>query len=193
MITEDRIREVALRSFTLNGYRGTSLADISSEVGIKKQSIYHYFKSKDDLFISMFLLAAQKELQFVENYLSGEEDFSLENVLYGFLNDYKQRYTEVADTKFFFKIAFFPPEHLHDTIVEYSGQYLNRIAHLLEDVFNKGASTGQISKDVSVKHATRAFEAVLDAMFVEMLYSGMESSIKRLDASWYVFWRGIKS
>ncbi|MEE4569873.1 TetR/AcrR family transcriptional regulator [Paenibacillus polymyxa] len=193
MITEDKIREVALRSFTLKGFRGTSLADISSEVGIKKQSIYHYFKSKDDLFISMFLQAAQNELLFVKNYLLREEIYFLEDLLYGFLVSYKQRYEEEEDTKFFFKFSFFPPEHLLNILVEYSGQYLKQIALLLEDVFEKGESTGQISKEVSVKHASSAFEAVMDAMFVEMLYNGLESSIRRLDASWYVYWRGVKS
>jgi AcrR family transcriptional regulator len=44
-----QIVEVAARLFAANGFNGTSLQDISVEVGVLKGSLYHYITSKEDL------------------------------------------------------------------------------------------------------------------------------------------------
>lgn len=48
--TRDAIVAAAARSFADNGYRGTRLHAIASEVGIQKASIFHYFASKEELY-----------------------------------------------------------------------------------------------------------------------------------------------
>lgn len=45
-----KILEVATRSFRDLGYKQTSMAKIAQEAGISTGNIYHYFKSKEDLF-----------------------------------------------------------------------------------------------------------------------------------------------
>ncbi|AEI40532.1 TetR/AcrR family transcriptional regulator [Paenibacillus mucilaginosus] len=192
-MTAEKIRGTALIHFARNGYEGASLADISAEVGIKKQSIYNHFKGKDDLFLAVFQDAAVREMLFVEDYLKRSGRLSLENMLYGFLNEYRKRYEREEDTKFFLRMAFFPPGHLQKEIVEYCNRHLDRTEQLLEPVFALAASNGEMHPDVSIERASAAFTAVLDGMFVEMLYGGLERSLKRLDASWFVYWRGIKN
>ncbi|AFC29162.1 TetR family transcriptional regulator [Paenibacillus mucilaginosus 3016] len=192
-MTAEKIRGTALIHFARNGYEGASLADISAEVGIKKQSIYNHFKGKDDLFLAVFQDAAVREMLFVEDYLKRGGRLSLENMLYGFLNEYRKRYEREEDTKFFLRMAFFPPGHLQKEIVEYCNRHLDRTEQLLEPVFALAASNGEMHPDVSIERASAAFTAVLDGMFVEMLYGGLERSLKRLDASWFVYWRGIKN
>lgn len=192
-MTSDKIREVALRHFTRNGYEGASLADISAEVGIKKQSIYNHFTGKDELFLAVFRDAAAREMLFVEEYLKRNSLLSLENMLYGFLNEYRKRYEREDDTKFFLRMAFFPPGHLQREIVDYCNHHLDRVGVLLEPFFESAASTGEMHPDVSILRASAAYTAVLDGMFVEMLYGDLERSLKRLDASWHVYWRGVRN
>ncbi|WP_309120500.1 TetR/AcrR family transcriptional regulator [Paenibacillus sp.] len=192
-MTAEKIKETALRHFAKNGYEGASLADISGEVGIKKQSIYAHFQGKDDLFLAVFRTAAANELQFVEHYLDHAKELALETVLYEFLLRYKERYEREDHTKFFLRMAFFPPKHLYREVVEYGNQYVDRIGSLLEPIFASSAASGQLHPDVSVERAVAAFAALLDGMFVEMLFGGSESSMRRLDASWFVFWRGVKN
>ena len=48
--TKQEIAKTALRLFLQNGYEGTSLNQIASQVGITKPAIYHHFKNKDELF-----------------------------------------------------------------------------------------------------------------------------------------------
>jgi len=50
MTTRDKIISAAIKNFLTFGYEKTSLASIAEEVGIKKPSIYHHFKNKEELF-----------------------------------------------------------------------------------------------------------------------------------------------
>jgi len=192
-LTSDNIREVALRHFSRNGYKGASLADISAEVGIKKQSIYAHFSGKDELFLSVFREVAAREELFVEEYLKRSGLLSLEKMLYGFLSEYRKRYKREEDTKFFLRMAFFPPRHLQKEIVEYCNRHLDRMGEQLAPYFESAANSGGMDPEVTTERALAAFTAVLDGVFVEMLYGGFESSLKRLDASWYIYWRGVRN
>lgn len=47
--TRSRILEVALRLFTSKGYAGTSIADITGQLGISKAALYHHFGAKTEI------------------------------------------------------------------------------------------------------------------------------------------------
>ena len=47
--TRNAILEVSLKHFSANGYRATSVRDISGELGIKQSALYNHFKSKDEI------------------------------------------------------------------------------------------------------------------------------------------------
>lgn len=46
-----RILTVSKELFTKNGFRGTTTRDIASAAGIGLSNLYHYFNSKDELFV----------------------------------------------------------------------------------------------------------------------------------------------
>ncbi len=46
---KQRILDVALETFALQGYRGSSLRDIADGVGISQAGLLHHFRSKEDL------------------------------------------------------------------------------------------------------------------------------------------------
>lgn len=46
---KEEVRNAAARVFADKGYHGASMQDIAEEVGILKGSLYHHFRSKDDL------------------------------------------------------------------------------------------------------------------------------------------------
>lgn len=54
--TEDRrqkVLEVAIDAFALNGYNATSINDIAKKAGISIGAMYSYFASKEDLFLTI--------------------------------------------------------------------------------------------------------------------------------------------
>jgi len=79
--TKEKIILKALQYFTENDYEGASLDKIASAIGITKGGIYHYFKSKDDLFHEsmIFLFSALKDLS--SNMIS--KDVKLKDLLKG--------------------------------------------------------------------------------------------------------------
>lgn len=192
-MTAARIKEVALKHFAKNGYEGASLADIAAEVGIKKQSIYTHFKGKDELFQDLFDDVLAKELKFVVEYLDRYKHLSIDKLLFGLLIQYKDGYEQDDNTKFFLRVAFFPPSHLYSEIVQQGYNYLDTLETMLIPIFDQAKAAGSIHSDVSSEMATIAFLAVLDGLFVELLFGGEDRSIRRIEASFLVYWRGIKS
>ena len=58
--TKARVLEAAVRLFGNDGYDGTSLDDVASAVGVRKQSLLYYFPSKADLFAAAAAEAARQ-------------------------------------------------------------------------------------------------------------------------------------
>lgn len=54
MAKKDQILDAAKLLFNRQGYSKTSVDDISQAVGMRKSSLYYYFKNKEDLFMCSF-------------------------------------------------------------------------------------------------------------------------------------------
>jgi AcrR family transcriptional regulator len=190
-MTAIRIKEVALTHFAKNGYNGASLADIAEEVGIKKPSIYSHFKGKDDLFLKVIESATNDELDFVTRFFKSYANQSLHDLLYLFLIQFTDRYEKEDKTKFLLRMAFFPPDHMHEQIMGYFYAYLDKVESLLVPIFTHAVHKKEMNS-ISPEIATTAFLGLLDGVLVEMLYGGSERFEKRLYASWHIYWCGIK-
>ena len=59
-VTRDRLMELASRSFADKGYVATSLEGLILEAGLTKGALYHHFKSKLDLFESVYIRAEEE-------------------------------------------------------------------------------------------------------------------------------------
>ena len=58
--TKDKIILKALQFFAENDYQTVSLNSIAKGIGITKGGIYHYFVSKDELFLECILAMIDK-------------------------------------------------------------------------------------------------------------------------------------
>ena len=63
----DEILDAAGELFTTLGYTRTSTRTIAEAVGIRQASLYHYFKTKDDILCALLSQTVQPTLSFVPN------------------------------------------------------------------------------------------------------------------------------
>ncbi len=77
--TKDKIVLKALQYFIKNDYESVSLSSIAEGIGITKGGIYHYFSSKDELFLECIITVFEMVREFSADAMS--ENASLEEVL----------------------------------------------------------------------------------------------------------------
>ncbi|MCD4651108.1 MAG: TetR/AcrR family transcriptional regulator, partial [Candidatus Cloacimonetes bacterium] len=63
MKTKEKILRAGLELFLKKGYDNTSMQAIASEVGIQKASLYHHFKSKKELAVSVIYYFDEKMIE----------------------------------------------------------------------------------------------------------------------------------
>lgn len=132
-MTKEKIIQAALVNFSEHGYSGGSLAQIAEEVGIRKQSIYTYFKSKDELYLSISNQAMEAELLFAKEFIAKHQQLPVEKVLLPFLQSFQQRFESIAETKFFMRSIFLMPQHLEQQLSEQTYIYLDELERLFTD------------------------------------------------------------
>ncbi|MEC6749018.1 TetR/AcrR family transcriptional regulator [Marinilactibacillus sp. XAAS-LB27] len=186
----DEIKQSALAQFVVKGFEATTLDDIVKEIGIKKQSVYSHFKTKEDIFLQVMQDATDKEVSFLKNFFIEFQEESAKDMLNKLLMKYRDRYLkqENLELKFVLRMAFMPPFHLRDTVMNQFHLYNRELEEILMLIFEKDEEI-----KVTPKEGVMSFSNLLDGILVELIYSG--SSIEKLDEklsiSWEVYWKGI--
>ncbi len=80
---EQKVLSVAREAFLKDGYEKVALRRIAKEAGITVGNLYHYFKSKDDLYMTIFLEFNRKRLAWVFDRMSAGKTPLEELRLYG--------------------------------------------------------------------------------------------------------------
>jgi AcrR family transcriptional regulator len=72
--TRDRILRAARDLFYYQGYRHTTIDDISRASGVRRGNLYFYFASKEDLARAAIDHALRREFPFLEKAIGEEKD-----------------------------------------------------------------------------------------------------------------------
>ncbi len=72
MTARDEILDAAGELFTTLGYAGTSTRNIAESVGIRQASLYHYFKTKDDILCALLSHTVSPTLSFIPTLLGAQ-------------------------------------------------------------------------------------------------------------------------
>ncbi|WP_232697150.1 TetR/AcrR family transcriptional regulator [Brevibacillus daliensis] len=189
-MTAQRIKEAALRCFAEHGYEATSLAQIANEVGIKKPSIYAHFKSKDDLLFLLIHDVYQIETQFIRAFLEEQKENSLDVLLPTLLHSFQKKYEQSDLFRFWLRMAFFPPSSMMEEISKSTNNYYDEWEALLIPIFTEAKKTGEIQID-DPSEAAIAFFCLVDGLFAELLFGGVDRFEKRWKASWKIYAKGL--
>jgi len=159
METKDKIIQEALDSFLTDGYEKTSISIIAKKCDVTKGSIYHHFKSKDEIFLMAIVL-------FYEDYENWINDRfkrcnGIKEFLYIYFDypDYIKSSPLLDDEKNYNSYSIFIdgikkfPQLMESLIERYNG-YIDNIDRELE----KAKKQDVIKKDVNCRAvATEVF------------------------------------
>lgn len=137
-VSRERVIEVAAQLFLQHGYAGTSLKDVSKELGVSAPAIYWYFPSKEDLYVEVIETSM---LEFINSvYTSVTADSPLEQLIQ-YVRAHVTWQLDKSDAARTFDLAHrvkdIPAERLA-VVREYQVGYRDRIRKVLCDGCDQG-------------------------------------------------------
>ncbi|WP_158095148.1 TetR/AcrR family transcriptional regulator [Gottfriedia luciferensis] len=192
-MTKDKILAVALALFSKNGYEGTSLSEIARAVGIQKPSIYNHFKSKEEIFLTIYENILWLHVKKVEELIKEIQELTAKEQLYQILHLTFQYYIEFEDQSTFLNRAvFFSPESLKEELHKQFMESEEAMSTILRSVISKGINNGEIRAE-NVEDFVMSFYCLIDGIFIELSYYGAEKMKPRISNIWRNFWYGLKN
>ncbi len=180
------IQEKAMFYFAEYGYERTSLALICEDIGIKKQSIYSHFKSKEDLFQIILDQVVKEEMDFITSFFGQKKEVL--GLLKEFIITIKDRFlsTDDAGAKFLLRNTFMPPIAFKDPVISKSILYFIHMENVITAIFERHGESSETSRQNAL-----AFITILDGLLTGLIYDGETRFQKKLDASWRLFEQSI--
>ncbi|HYB52865.1 MAG TPA: TetR/AcrR family transcriptional regulator [Thermoanaerobaculia bacterium] len=154
-----QIIEAAVRVFARKGYYNSRVSDIAREAGIAAGTIYLYFKTKDDILVTLF---RDKMADFVSNLRKAiaDEPDAVAKVrrlvaLHFRMLETNPELAEVVQVELRQGQKFFRGASSHEI-----GAYFSLIGSVLEE----GVAQGSFRRDLPVKVATKMLFGAMDQM-----------------------------
>jgi TetR/AcrR family fatty acid metabolism transcriptional regulator len=154
-----QIIDAAVRVFARKGYYQSRVSDIAREAGIAAGTIYLYFKTKDEILITLFRDAMDRFVASVRSAVAAEPDAvsKLRRVikLHFEMLEAHPELAEVVQVELRQGQKFFGGASSHEISAYFA---------LIASVFEEGLASGQLRPDLPVKVATKALFGAMDQL-----------------------------
>ena len=153
------IIDAAVRVFARNGYYNSRVSDIAREAGIASGTIYLYFKTKDEILVTLFREKMAEWVARVRADISAEVDAvakirRLVRLHFGVLED-NPDLAEVVQVELRQGHKFFRGASAHEVSAYFE---------LIGSILDEGIAAGQVRRDVPVKLATKMLFGAMDQL-----------------------------
>ena len=192
MDQKEEIIKAMFEVFSEKGYNA-SMADISKKVGIKPQSIYSHFESKDEIVWIVLEREIDTKFEFLRGKIEKSKNESCEVALkkiafaiYDYFNDYKK-------LKFWRNISLIQNEEIRKKCQEKIRFSEGSNRKEMVSIFQVGAEKREIKSNhlegVMILYLSM-IQGILDGM---LLYNDSRVDMKDYaKITWDAFWDGIK-
>lgn len=162
--TRRRIMDSALAEFARQGYGASSVNSICADQGISKGIIYHYFRSKDDLYLACVQECFQLLTQHLRSCLADSQ---------GSIEEQLEKYFVIRMDFFrenpvyqpiFCEASISPPDHLKDKIQDRKQAFDMLNVDILENLLKHLPLRPHITKD-EVVDAFRQYQDFINAKY----------------------------
>ncbi|WP_010494237.1 TetR/AcrR family transcriptional regulator [Paenibacillus elgii] len=172
---KEQIMEAALKVFSRRGIAGTKMSMIAAEAGISHGLLYHYFKSKDELFttlVQMAMLGAQDAMKSIYD-LQGSPLDKIKYLTKEILDEGGRPYFMLIHQA---RTSEGVPEKVKELIAQYS---MKSFVDELLPVFKEGQQTGEIAAGDPAELIS-AYLSVLSSL---MMLNAQDEETYRLPSS----------
>lgn len=146
------ILDASARLFAQSGYHSTRLADVASELGLHKASLYHYFDSKESILVELIKRRVGSAVSALEIIAAGKQSDRAK--LAEAVRSHIEIFNENADL-----YTIFQSERLH-TISDRAAELVNERGRQYEQVFADliadGVDSGDFSRDLDPQVTMKA-------------------------------------
>ncbi len=186
--TNNKIRYTSYRFFLENGYEATNIRDICKDVEIKPSSLYFYYKSKQDLFFSIYdeiwdnKIKFMKSVEKLHNNLSADMKFkqlfikTLEYYSNNFLNE-----------KFLLRYHLFPTEEISTLITDRYRYWTNEENKIIEGLINECIEENILDKKRNINEYLRDYKKIISNQIISMLIYNVKISTHDSNTMWKMF------
>jgi TetR/AcrR family fatty acid metabolism transcriptional regulator len=168
----DRIIDAAVRVFAETGYHGSQVSKIAREAGVADGTIYLYFKSKEDILVSLFRVRLGELVgKFKESVeASTTADGAIRKIC-------ELHYSELENNPDF---AYVTQIELRQSSLELRkaiGQAIKPYIQLIEEVLVRGIEEGTFRQGIDVKLTRLLIFGGIDEVVTSWLISGRKYSL----------------
>lgn len=191
--TLSRIKMAALSLFNEKGYAATTTREIANEVGIKSSTLYFYFKSKEDIFFTIYREARELFDKKKHAHLDEVIDGNIEKQLYILFSLSMELFIEHnLYCRFVYRYLIYPVYGVQDKIQAELEQWMNIATKYVYDLFHRGEQKG-LFRDLSVDNLVKSYYRNQNGYTYELIMSNRIPSKEEIDEVWKIYWDGIKA
>jgi TetR/AcrR family fatty acid metabolism transcriptional regulator len=168
----DAILKAATRMFARNGYFQSQVADIARDAGVAAGTVYLYFRSKDDLLVSLFERTMREAIAEGRAALDGMAD--PEARLRRIARLHLERLGRDRDLAVVFQVELRQSTKFME---QFSSTYLRDYLGLIRETIADGQRTHAFRTDVNPTLAAKVFFGALDEMATNWVLSKRRYSL----------------
>ena len=158
-VKPQQIVDAAIRVFARNGYYNSRVSDIAREAGIASGTIYLYFKTKDDILVTLFREKMAGFVARLRDAIAAEPDALAKLrrliALHFQVLESNPDLAEVVQVELRQGHKFFRGASAHEVEAYFA---------LISSVLEEGVEAGLFRKDLPIKVATKVLFGALDQM-----------------------------
>jgi len=162
----DVILRAATKVFAQNGFFNSQVADVARVAGVAAGTVYLYFKSKDDLLVSIFERSMRAVLAECRGATDGIGDPA--ERLRRVARLHLERLGRDRDLAVVFQVEL---RHSVKFMERFSETFLQDYFKLIRQAIADGQHSGAFRKDISATTATKMFFGALDEMATNWVLS----------------------
>lgn len=173
------IKGAAVQLFASRGYANTSLEDVANTAGFTKGAVYYYFKSKENLLISVLKDIEERSIDKTVAAVQGMNGTVLEKLL-EFSRLHGQWAAESPDDLAILMLVSIETARANSKIRKRVLSFYDKVKALLTDVIEQGKARGAIPAHFSTEEAVISAIAQHDGNMLLWYRSGCDAQVGRM-------------